>query len=74
MALSQEELDRLTRESADPNSWGTDEFTPDRSFNENSRLSDLELVATIERRNQERKPTYKLRLEYRRRLLQRQEG
>ncbi len=72
MALSQEELDRLTRESVDPNSWGTDSLTPGRSFAENAHLTDSELVATIERRNRERKPTYKLRLEYRRRLLQRQ--
>jgi hypothetical protein len=69
MVLSQEELDRLTRESVDPNSWGTDASTPSRSYSENSCLSDDELVAKIERRNRERKPTYKLRLEYKRRLL-----
>jgi hypothetical protein len=71
MTLSQEELDRLTRESVDPNSWGIDSLTPSRSFNENSRLTDAELVETIERRNREGKPTYKLRLEYRRRLMER---
>jgi hypothetical protein len=69
--LSQEELDRLTRESVDPYSWGTDALTQDRSRDENASLSDEQLVRIIESRNEMRKPTYKLRLEYRRRLLAR---
>ena len=71
MALSHEELARLTRESVDPGSFGTDDLTPTRSYNENSGRSDENLVATIERRNRERKPTYKLRLDYAHRLKER---
>jgi hypothetical protein len=68
MPLSRSELNRLKRDSCDPNSWGTDSQTSARSFRENSGLTDAELVSEIERRNRLGKPTYKLRLEYERRL------
>ena len=68
MQLSEENLNELTKNSVDPNSWGTDSLTPTRSFNENSHLSDEELITKIVERNKKKKPTYKLRLEYKRRL------
>ena len=74
MGLSQDELDRLTRESVDPRSFGTDSLTPTRSYNENSGRTDAGLVRKIEERNRSGKPTFKLRLEYARRLRERQES
>jgi hypothetical protein len=66
MSLSRDELNRLTRNSVDPTGFG-----PVRSHFENVNLTDEQLIQTIEERNRERKPTYKLRLEYERRLKQR---
>ncbi len=71
MELARARLKVLTDGSVDPNSWGTDSQTPMRSFNENSRLTDAELDRKIEERNRDRKPTFKLRLEYERRLRER---
>jgi hypothetical protein len=70
MALSREQLQSLTNGSVDPQSWGTDSETPMRSHTENGELSDEELVRRIEERSGI-KPTYKLRLEYERRLRER---
>jgi len=71
MPLSRERLKILTDGSADPGSWGTDSQTPSRSYNENSGLTDAELDRRIEERTGGGKPTYKLRLEYERRLRER---
>jgi hypothetical protein len=66
MSLSRDELNRLTRNSADPTGVG-----PVLSHFENVDLTDGELLQRIEERNRDNKPTYKLRLEYERRLKQR---
>jgi hypothetical protein len=66
MSLSRNELNRLTGDSVDPTGFG-----PVRSHFENVDLTDEELVQRIKERNRVRKPTYKLRLEYERRLKQR---
>lgn len=66
MSLSRDELNQLTAGSVDPAGWG-----PVRSHFENVNLTDEQLVQRIKGRNRERKPTYKLRLEYERRLKQR---
>ena len=71
MSLSRDRLKDLTNGSPDPSSWGTDSLTPTRSYNENSGLSDDELESRIVARNALGKPTYKLRLEYERRLRER---
>lgn len=64
--LSRAELEQLNRESMDPQPLG-------RVVNiyDNVEMSDEELVAKIKQRNKDRKPTYKLRMEYERRLKQR---
>lgn len=67
MELSKEGLDRLTRKSVDPSPRGT----VVRKFH-NVDLTDEDLVQRIEKRNKECKPTYLLRMEYQRRLNQRQ--
>lgn len=69
MALSRARLKELTDSSPDPHSWGTTAQTPTKSFNENSQLSDDALDRIIAERNRAGKPTYKLRLEYERRLI-----
>lgn len=61
--LSQEELDRFTRESVDPQPINL----VVRRF-DNVGLSDSELRRRILERNQKGKLTYLLRLEYQRRL------
>jgi hypothetical protein len=66
LQLSREELERFTRESVDPHSWGNVQ----RPF-DNVGLSDGELRRRIIERNRERKPSYLLRMEYERRLTQR---
>ena len=66
MSLSRDELNQLTRNSVDPTGFG-----PVRSHFENVNLTDEQLRQSIEQRNQAGKPTYKLRLEYERRLKQR---
>gem|GEM_PF-2472298 len=66
MSLSRNELNCLTANSVDPTGWG-----PVRSHFENVDLTDEELVQRIKERNRAGKPTYKLRLEYERRLKQR---
>lgn len=65
--LSRAELEQLNRESVDPQPLG-------RVVNiyDNVDMSDEELVAKIKQRNKDRKPTYKLRMEYERRLKQRE--
>ena len=68
MALLRKLLNKLKSISVDPESWGTDSSTPARSYNENSHLTNEELIRRIEERNSLGKPTYKLRLEYERRL------
>jgi hypothetical protein len=68
MSLSRDELNRLTRESVDPT--GFNPISPTGRF-ENVDVTDEQLVQTIERRNQARQPTFKLRFEYERRLKQR---
>jgi hypothetical protein len=64
--ISREELEQLNNESVDPQPLG-------RVVNiyDNVDISDEELVAKIKQRNKDRKPTYKLRMEYERRLKQR---
>lgn len=64
--LSRAELEQLNRESVDPQPLG-------RVVNmyDNVDMSDEELVEKIRQRNKDRKPTYKLRMEYERRLRQR---
>jgi hypothetical protein len=66
MSLSKDEIKRFTSDSVDPTGWG-----PVRSHFENVGLTDAELVQRIKARNRAGKPTYKLRLEYKRRLKQR---
>jgi len=62
--LSHEELRRMTRESIDPHSLGRITRPHD-----NANLSNEELIRRIESRNAQGKPTFLLRTEYERRLL-----
>jgi urease accessory protein UreE len=66
MPLSREELNTFTREAVDPTPEG-----PVRRTFDNVDLTDDELVRRIMERNEQRKPTFLLRLEYERRLGQR---
>ncbi len=61
--LSWKELYDLTQNSVDPKPFNTVR----RSF-DNANLSDSELVSRIQERNSQNKSTYLLRLEYERRL------
>jgi hypothetical protein len=67
MELSQDDLDILTRDAADPIPTGPIQ----RPFH-NVEISDRELRRRIVERNRDHKPTYLLRMEYARRLAQRQ--
>ncbi len=64
--LSREELKKFNRESVDPQPWG-----PIVRGSDNVDLTDEELCRRIEQRIKEGKPTALLRLEYRRRLNER---
>jgi hypothetical protein len=66
VVLSQAELDRLTKQSVDPKPQG-----PVRRAGSNAHMTDDELVNKIESRNENGKPTYLLRLEYKERLKRR---
>lgn len=64
--LSIDELEELTSNSVDPSPFGkyVNRF-------DNVDLTDEALINKIKERNEEGKPTYKLRMEYQRRLDQR---
>jgi hypothetical protein len=64
--LSRDELAKLTEGSVDPSPLGRITRPHD-----NVELTDEELRVKIEDRNAQRKPTYLLRMEYERRLHQR---
>lgn len=64
--LTGQELDLFTKGSVDPDGWG-----PVRRDGMNRDLSDQDLRSTIAQRNEQGKPTYLLRLEYKRRLEER---
>jgi hypothetical protein len=66
-SLSRDELANFTQRSVDPTPWGR--VTRDGM---NANLTDSELTSRIQQRNAEGKPTYLLRLEYQRRLGQRE--
>lgn len=66
MELSREELDKYTSESVDSRPLGRITRRHD-----NVDLADDELRQRIKERNEQRKPTFLLRMEYERRLNQR---